>query len=162
MPDLGGSLGTPVLPPNPPQVLEDPVEFIEGDHELQAFENIEDDPKLIGYFKNKDSECTWGWGSSPMSPLCPPLWAPPWDPSHSPSPSPQGILPAICLLIPPFLHPSVPPFIPCGGLQGLIRSGQPWPCWGPWVWRGSFWTQSCQDGSGLGVPVLPPSAGPWG
>ncbi|NXV89716.1 CASQ1 protein, partial [Calonectris borealis] len=37
-------------------VLEDPVEFIEGDHELQAFENIEDDPKLIGYFKNEDSE----------------------------------------------------------------------------------------------------------
>ncbi|KFV72535.1 Calsequestrin-1, partial [Struthio camelus australis] len=37
-------------------VLEDPVEFIEGDHELQAFENIEEDPKLIGYFKNEDSE----------------------------------------------------------------------------------------------------------
>ncbi|GAB0201129.1 calsequestrin-1 [Grus japonensis] len=37
-------------------VLEDPVEFIEGDHELQAFENIEDDPKLIGYFKSEDSE----------------------------------------------------------------------------------------------------------
>ncbi|NXH11530.1 CASQ1 protein, partial [Bucco capensis] len=37
-------------------VLEDPVEFIEGDHELQAFENIEDDPKLIGYFKNEESE----------------------------------------------------------------------------------------------------------
>ncbi|NXJ86962.1 CASQ1 protein, partial [Trogon melanurus] len=37
-------------------VLEDPVEFIEGDHELRAFENIEDDPKLIGYFKDRDSE----------------------------------------------------------------------------------------------------------
>ncbi|KAM9368283.1 calsequestrin-1 isoform 3-T3 [Phaethornis superciliosus] len=37
-------------------VLEDPVEFIEGDHELQAFENIEEDPKLIGFFKDKDSE----------------------------------------------------------------------------------------------------------
>ncbi|NXI43193.1 CASQ1 protein, partial [Galbula dea] len=37
-------------------VLEDPVEFVEGDHELQAFENIEDDPKLIGYFKNEESE----------------------------------------------------------------------------------------------------------
>ncbi|NWS65062.1 CASQ1 protein, partial [Chunga burmeisteri] len=37
-------------------VLEDPVEVIGGDHELQAFENIEDDPKLIGYFKNEDSE----------------------------------------------------------------------------------------------------------
>ncbi|XP_014384945.1 PREDICTED: calsequestrin-1-like, partial [Myotis brandtii] len=38
------------------QVLEDPVEFIEGERELQAFENIEDDNKLIGYFKSKDSE----------------------------------------------------------------------------------------------------------
>ncbi|XP_014817241.1 PREDICTED: calsequestrin-1, partial [Calidris pugnax] len=38
------------------EVLEDPVEFIEGDHELRAFENIEDDPKLIGYFKNEESE----------------------------------------------------------------------------------------------------------
>lgn len=38
------------------QVLEDPVELIEGERELQAFENIEDDNKLIGYFKNKDSE----------------------------------------------------------------------------------------------------------
>uniref|UniRef100_A0A452SZ32 Calsequestrin n=1 Tax=Ursus maritimus TaxID=29073 RepID=A0A452SZ32_URSMA len=37
-------------------VLEDPVELIEGDRELQAFENIEDEIKLIGYFKNKDSE----------------------------------------------------------------------------------------------------------
>ncbi|XP_010006895.1 PREDICTED: sodium/potassium-transporting ATPase subunit alpha-2 [Chaetura pelagica] len=47
-------------------VLEDPVEFIEGDHELRAFENIEDDPKLIGYFKNEDSECMWGWGQRPQ------------------------------------------------------------------------------------------------
>ncbi|KAM9251958.1 LOW QUALITY PROTEIN: calsequestrin-1 [Cariama cristata] len=37
-------------------VLEDPVEFLEGGHELRAFENIEDDPKLIGYFKKEDSE----------------------------------------------------------------------------------------------------------
>lgn len=40
-----------------PQVLEDPVELIEGERELQAFENIEDEIKLIGYFKSKDSEC---------------------------------------------------------------------------------------------------------
>uniref|UniRef100_H0VS50 Calsequestrin n=1 Tax=Cavia porcellus TaxID=10141 RepID=H0VS50_CAVPO len=38
------------------EVLEDPVELIEGERELQAFENIEDEIKLIGYFKNKDSE----------------------------------------------------------------------------------------------------------
>nr|XP_020653987.1 calsequestrin-1 [Pogona vitticeps] len=37
-------------------VMEDPVEFIEGDHELQAFENNEDEPKVIGYFKSEDSE----------------------------------------------------------------------------------------------------------
>lgn len=38
------------------QVLEDPVEFIDGSHELAAFENLDDEPKLIGYFKNEDSE----------------------------------------------------------------------------------------------------------
>ncbi|XP_040546846.1 calsequestrin-1 isoform X2 [Gallus gallus] len=37
-------------------VLEDPVEFIEGDHELRAFENIEEDPKVIGYFAGGESE----------------------------------------------------------------------------------------------------------
>lgn len=37
-------------------VLEDPVELIEGERELQAFENLEDENKLIGYFKSKDSE----------------------------------------------------------------------------------------------------------
>ncbi|XP_058016836.1 calsequestrin-1 [Ahaetulla prasina] len=37
-------------------VLEDPVEFIDGERELEAFERIEDEPKLIGYFKNEDSE----------------------------------------------------------------------------------------------------------
>ncbi|ETE72073.1 Calsequestrin-1, partial [Ophiophagus hannah] len=37
-------------------VLEDPVEFIDGENELEAFERIEDVPKLIGYFKNEDSE----------------------------------------------------------------------------------------------------------
>uniref|UniRef100_A0A670YNA1 Calsequestrin n=3 Tax=Pseudonaja textilis TaxID=8673 RepID=A0A670YNA1_PSETE len=37
-------------------VLEDPVEFIDGENELEAFERIDDVPKLIGYFKNEDSE----------------------------------------------------------------------------------------------------------
>ncbi|KAG8449970.1 hypothetical protein GDO86_016596 [Hymenochirus boettgeri] len=37
-------------------VLEDPIEFIEGSHELAAFENIDDEPKLIGYFKSEESE----------------------------------------------------------------------------------------------------------
>uniref|UniRef100_A0A8C2YCV3 Calsequestrin n=1 Tax=Coturnix japonica TaxID=93934 RepID=A0A8C2YCV3_COTJA len=41
---------------NPYGVLEDPVEFIEGDHELHAFENIEEDPKVIGYFEGEESE----------------------------------------------------------------------------------------------------------
>lgn len=59
--------------PSLPQVLEDPVEFIEGDHELQAFENIDEEPKLIGYFKSEDSErkCV---SSSPAQPS--PAWAP--------------------------------------------------------------------------------------
>lgn len=50
-------MGAELLLP-PLQVLEDPVEFIEGDRELQAFDNIEDKPKLIGYFKNEESERT--------------------------------------------------------------------------------------------------------
>ncbi|XP_064424501.1 calsequestrin-1 isoform X2 [Latimeria chalumnae] len=37
-------------------VLEDPVELIEGVHELRAFHNIDDEPKVVGYFKNEDSE----------------------------------------------------------------------------------------------------------
>ena len=53
------------------QVLEDPVELIEGERELQAFENIEDDNKLIGYFKNKDSER--GYPQTPLSPPSPPF-----------------------------------------------------------------------------------------
>lgn len=54
----GGRTEAPSVPSASlfPQVLEDPVELIEGDRELQAFENIEDEIKLIGYFKSKDSE----------------------------------------------------------------------------------------------------------
>ncbi|MGH0165174.1 UNVERIFIED_CONTAM: hypothetical protein FKN15_062285 [Acipenser sinensis] len=37
-------------------VIEDPVEFIEGERELRAFENIDDEIKLVGYFKNENSE----------------------------------------------------------------------------------------------------------
>ncbi|KAG9330986.1 hypothetical protein JZ751_021307, partial [Albula glossodonta] len=37
-------------------VLDDPVEFLDNDLELKAFENIEDDIKLVGYFKNEKSE----------------------------------------------------------------------------------------------------------
>ncbi|XP_052651809.1 LOW QUALITY PROTEIN: calsequestrin-1 [Harpia harpyja] len=54
--DYDGELAADTLVEFLLDVLEDLVEFIEGDHELQAFENIEDDPKLISYFKNKDSE----------------------------------------------------------------------------------------------------------
>ena len=41
------------------QVLEDPVEFIENERELRYFEDIEEDIKLIGYFKNEKSECMY-------------------------------------------------------------------------------------------------------
>ncbi|KAJ8268567.1 hypothetical protein COCON_G00137390 [Conger conger] len=37
-------------------VLEDAVEFIENERELRYFEDIEEDIKLIGYFKNEKSE----------------------------------------------------------------------------------------------------------
>ena len=39
----------------PPQVLEDPVEMINNAMELRAFERMEEDIRLIGYFKGEDS-----------------------------------------------------------------------------------------------------------
>ena len=38
-----------------PQVLEDPVELISNAMELRAFERMEEDIRLIGYFKGADS-----------------------------------------------------------------------------------------------------------
>lgn len=38
------------------QVLEDPVEIIDNSRELKGFENIEEDIKLVGYFKSHKSE----------------------------------------------------------------------------------------------------------
>lgn len=43
-------------PPLPPQVLDDPVEIIDNSRELKGFENIEEDIKLVGYFKSHKSE----------------------------------------------------------------------------------------------------------
>uniref|UniRef100_A0AAQ4S8Z8 Calsequestrin n=1 Tax=Gasterosteus aculeatus aculeatus TaxID=481459 RepID=A0AAQ4S8Z8_GASAC len=37
-------------------VLDDPVEFIDNSRELKGFENIEEDIKLVGYFKSHKSE----------------------------------------------------------------------------------------------------------
>lgn len=39
------------------QLIEDPVEVIGNKLEVQAFERIEDQIKLIGFFKSEDSEC---------------------------------------------------------------------------------------------------------
>ena len=39
------------------QLIEDPVEVISNKLEVQAFERIEDQIKLIGFFKSEDSEC---------------------------------------------------------------------------------------------------------
>lgn len=38
------------------QLLEDPVEIINSKLELQAFDQIDEEIKLIGYFKGEDSE----------------------------------------------------------------------------------------------------------
>lgn len=40
----------------PSQLLEDPVEIIDNKRELKGFENIEEDIKLVGYFKSHKSE----------------------------------------------------------------------------------------------------------
>lgn len=39
------------------QLIEDPVEVLNNKLEVQAFERIEDQIKLIGFFKSEDSEC---------------------------------------------------------------------------------------------------------
>lgn len=36
--------------------MEDPVEIINSKLELQAFDHLEEEIKLIGYFKGEDSE----------------------------------------------------------------------------------------------------------
>lgn len=40
----------------PCKVLEDPVEIIDNSRELKGFENIDEDIKLVGYFKSHKSE----------------------------------------------------------------------------------------------------------
>ncbi len=46
------------------QLLEDPVEIIDNALELRAFDRMEEDIKLVGFFKSPDSErkrvCVWG------------------------------------------------------------------------------------------------------
>lgn len=39
-----------------PQVIEDPVEIIDNMRELRGFHNIEEDIKLVGFFKSEKSE----------------------------------------------------------------------------------------------------------
>ena len=41
--------------------MEDPVEIINSKLELQAFDYLEEEIKLIGYFKGEDSECVFGY-----------------------------------------------------------------------------------------------------
>lgn len=45
------------------QLLEEPVEVIGNALELRAFDRMEEDIRLVGYFKNEDSEreCLWLW-----------------------------------------------------------------------------------------------------
>lgn len=38
------------------QVLEDPVEMLDNQREVRAFQNVEEDIKLVGYFKSHKSE----------------------------------------------------------------------------------------------------------
>lgn len=37
------------------QVIEDPVEIIDNEGELRGFFNLDEDIKLVGYFKNENS-----------------------------------------------------------------------------------------------------------
>lgn len=48
------------------QLLEDPVEIIDNTLELRAFDRMEEDIKLIGFFKSQDSEreCVFSYTNS--------------------------------------------------------------------------------------------------
>lgn len=37
------------------KVIEDPVEIIDNEGELRGFYNLDEDIKLVGYFKNENS-----------------------------------------------------------------------------------------------------------
>ncbi|OXB68901.1 hypothetical protein ASZ78_005338 [Callipepla squamata] len=54
--EFDGELATDVLVEFLLDLLEDPVEVINSKLELQAFDQIDDEIKLIGYFKGEDSE----------------------------------------------------------------------------------------------------------
>ncbi|XP_032655814.1 calsequestrin-2 [Chelonoidis abingdonii] len=54
--EFDGELAADVLVEFLLDLLEDPVEIINSKLELQAFDRIEDEIKLIGYFKGEDSE----------------------------------------------------------------------------------------------------------
>ncbi|NXI49825.1 CASQ2 protein, partial [Chloroceryle aenea] len=54
--EFDGELATDVLVEFLLDLLEDPVEIINSKLELQAFDQIDDEIKLIGYFKGEDSE----------------------------------------------------------------------------------------------------------
>ncbi|XP_029433696.1 calsequestrin-2 [Rhinatrema bivittatum] len=54
--EFDGELSADVLVEFLLDLLDDPVEIINSKLELQAFDRIEDEIKLIGFFKNKDSE----------------------------------------------------------------------------------------------------------
>ncbi|XP_050013486.1 calsequestrin-2 [Alexandromys fortis] len=51
-----GEKHTPIGRDCPPRLIEDPVEIVNNKLEVQAFERIEDQIKLLGFFKNEDSE----------------------------------------------------------------------------------------------------------
>lgn len=38
-----------------PQVIEDPVEIVDNERELKGFFNLNEDIKLVGYFKSENS-----------------------------------------------------------------------------------------------------------
>ncbi|RXM33883.1 Calsequestrin-2 [Acipenser ruthenus] len=54
--EFDGELAADVLVEFLLDLMEEPVEFISNPSELRAFDNIDQEIKLIGYFKNEDSE----------------------------------------------------------------------------------------------------------
>lgn len=68
-----GASSVPHVPSLCLQLLEEPVEVIGNALELRAFDRMEEDIRLVGYFKKEDSEREWLLASvrsaSPLSSL---------------------------------------------------------------------------------------------
>ncbi|KAM4702484.1 calsequestrin-2-like [Discoglossus pictus] len=58
--EFDGELAADILVDFLLDLIEDPVEIINSHQELKALDRMEEETRVIGYFKSKDSECEYG------------------------------------------------------------------------------------------------------